>query len=522
MEQLKIQIKNNLCRSDGYINMTLINAIEQGSILHHDLVNEIHNCFPFNILLREKIYLCINDMLSVPVCLTCGGSVPFRGFRLGYKSFCSKACQSNNIDLINKRAETKKQRYGEDQKEIVEKRTKTNQLKYGVDYPLQNKTIRQQTLDTQENNGGIGFRNEKTRQKAQQTLIEKFGKPSGNAYVSNDIVALITKDYLIEQHHNNKLSLSFIADLVGTSVSFLRSKMNEYNLETRRYHTSSLERVIQDYLTQNNITFETNVRDIIKYELDIYIPKYNLAIECDGLWFHSERFGYDNNRHLIKQQLCEEKGIRLIHLFEVDFLTKEKIFNLLNGLLNLKPKIFARQCEIKLVSAQDEKQFNNLHHFQNHSNSHICLGLYFNDELVQLMSFVKPRFNVHFEYELLRLTCGDLNVVGGASKLFQYFIHTYKPSSIISYCNKRLFTGNVYYKLNMTFSHTTSPSYWYFNTKQDKLYHRSTFQKHKLKNLLNVFDESKSEWDNMKANNYNRIWDCGTNVFVWYPPFIPK
>ena len=74
----------------------------------------------------------------------------------------------------------------------------------------------------------------------------------------------------------------------------------------------------------------------------------------------------------------------------------------------------------------------------------------------------------------------------------------------------------------MTFSHTTSPSYWYFTTKQDKLYHRSTFQKHKLKNLLNVFDESKSEWDNMKANNYNRIWDCGTNVFVWYPPFIPN
>jgi len=522
MDQLKKKIKNLLYRSDGYINMTLISAIEKGSLLHKEVIDEIHINFPINIPLREKVYLCISDLSCVPICLTCGGNVPFKGFRMGYNSFCSKKCQSNNIDLNNKRAETKKERYGDNLTIINEKRKKTNQEKYGVDFPLQNKIIRQKTLITQESNGGIGFNNINTREKAQRTLIEKFGKPSGNAYISREVEELITKEYLIEQHHNNKLSLSFIADLAGTSVSFLRGKMNEYDLEIRRYHTSSLEIVIQDYLTRNNITFITNVRDVIKYELDIYIPTLNLAIECDGLWFHSERFGYDNNRHLIKQQLCEEKGIRLIHLFEVDFITKEKIYNLLNGLFNLKPKIYARQCEIKLVSSHDEKQFNNLYHFQNHSNSTICLGLYYNEQLVQLMSFATPRFNTHFEYELLRLTNSNMNVVGGASKLFQYFLKQYQPKSIISYCNKRLFTGNVYYKLNMTYSHATSPSYWYFNTKQDKLYHRSTFQKHKLKNILNVYDDKKTEWENMKANNYNRIWDCGTKVFVWYPPFIPN
>ena len=522
MEYLKSKIKSHFYRNDGYVNMTLINTIEKGSLLHEELVDEIHKQFPFNIPLREKIYLCLNGLTTIPVCLTCGSSVSFRGFRLGYKSFCCKKCQSNNIDLNNKRTETKKQRYGEDQKEIVEKRKRTNQAKYGVDYPLQNKEIRQKTLETQESKGGIGFRNVETRQKAQNALIEKFGKPSGNAFVSPKVVDLITKEYLIEQHYDNKLSLSFIADLAGTTVSFLRIKMNEFNLETKRYHSSSLETIIKNYLLQNNIVFDTNVRDVIKYELDIYIPQFNLAIECDGLWYHSERFGYDNNRHLVKQQLCEEQGIRLVHLFEVDFLTPEKIFNLLNGLLFLKPKIFARQCEVKEVSSFEERTFNILNHFQNHANSSVCLGLYFNNELVQLMSFAEPRFNKKYQYELLRLTNGNFNVVGGASKLFHHFVTKYNPTSIISYCNKRLFTGNVYHKLNMTHIHTTSPSYWYFTTKQDKLYHRSTFQKHKLKNLLENYDATKTEWENMKANNYNRIWDCGTDVFVWYPPFIPK
>ena len=62
MEHLKSEIKSHLCRADGYINMTLINAIEKGSLLHEELVNEIHKQFPFDIPLREKIYQKIMNM----------------------------------------------------------------------------------------------------------------------------------------------------------------------------------------------------------------------------------------------------------------------------------------------------------------------------------------------------------------------------------------------------------------------------------------------------------------------------
>ena len=64
----------------------------------------------------------------------------------------------------------------------------------------------------------------------------------------------------------------------------------------------------------------------------------------------------------------------------------------------------------------------------------IRLGLYYNNQLVSLMTFGKSRFNKNCEYELLRY-CSHYNVVGGAEKLFKHFINEYKPSSIVSYSN---------------------------------------------------------------------------------------
>ena len=46
-------------------------------------------------------------------------------------------------------------------------------------------------------------------------------------------------------------------------------------------------------------------------------------------------------------------------------------------------------------------------------------------------------------------------------------------------------------------------------------FHRSSYQKHKLEKLLPIFESSMTEWENMQANGYDRIWDCGNDVWVW-------
>ena len=116
----------------------------------------------------------------------------------------------------------------------------------------------------------------------------------------------------------------------------------------------------------------------------------------------------------------------------------------LSSLFNLNKKIFARKCVIKKVSKTISKQFLNDNHIQGNSIDKLRYGLYYNDELVSLMTFGSKRkvlgnknksFN---EYELVRF-CNKLNfnVTGGFSKLLNNFIGEVKPSKIITYADIR-------------------------------------------------------------------------------------
>ena len=91
----------------------------------------------------------------------------------------------------------------------------------------------------------------------------------------------------------------------------------------------------------------------------------------------------------------------------------------------------------------------------------------------------------------------------------------YKPSKIVTYADKRWSYGDVYYKLGFEHSHDSQPNYWYFHkTNMTKVYHRFNFRKSELNKKLDSFDPNKTEWENMKLNGWNRIWDCGNMVFI--------
>ena len=105
------------------------------------------------------------------------------------------------------------------------------------------------------------------------------------------------------------------------------------------------------------------------------------------------------------------------------------------------------------------------------------------------------------------------HVVGGAGKLLKHFERSYKPKSLVSYADRRWSQGKLYKALGFKLDHASSPNYWYWKN-INQLESRIKYQKFKLKNILDVFDESKTEVENMKANGYHRIFDCGNIVFV--------
>jgi very-short-patch-repair endonuclease len=279
---------------------------------------------------------------------------------------------------------------------------------------------------------------------------------------------------------------------------------------------------IKLFLIQHNIKFEENTRSLIPpLELDFYLPDHNIAIEINGIYWHSELRGKDKNYHLNKTTLCKEKGIKLLHINENEFINSPRIvISKLKSILNIsKRKIHGRNCEVREIDTKLKSKFLNKYHLQGNDKASVKLGLFYKDRLVSVMTFCKRRIAMgkksseEGEYELSRY-CGNFNfyAIGGASKMMKYFERNYKPSKIVTYADKRWSTGDLYFKLGFTHTHDSKPNYWYFQ-KSDKLYHRFNFRKSELPKKLEAFDPNKTEWQNMKDNGWDRIWDCGNMVF---------
>ena len=168
-------------------------------------------------------------------------------------------------------------------------------------------------------------------------------------------------------------------------------------------------------------------------------------------------------------------------------------------------RIYARQCEIKQISNAEAKQLNNLVHLQGHRPAQVTYGLFYKNELVQLMSFSKTKYNKNLvgqnDWEIIRGCPGSNNiVVGGVSKLFKHFVQDYQPDHIFSYCDFNKFDGNSYEKLGMEFIGYTGPNMWWW-LKNSEVVNRNP-NKHKF----------------YKENSVAQIFGAGSKKYLWTNP----
>jgi len=262
----------------------------------------------------------------------------------------------------------------------------------------------------------------------------------------------------------------------------------------------------------NNIEF--NVRNVIgSYELDIYVPDIKLAIEYCGLYWHSDLFK-NKFYHLNKLKLCNDKGIKLITVFEDELLSNKSIVvSRLKDIIgsNISTILYARKCSVKEINHSKSKEFCLKNHLQGYVSSSIKLGLFYDNELISVMTFSKPSISKGSRsrdgvYELNRF-CSKINtrVVGAASKLLKYFERHYYWKEIFSYADRRWSDGNLYRKLGFEFESITKPNYWYF--KNNSRIHRFNLRK-------NEFDPlGFTEFELRKSQGYYKIWDCGNLKF---------
>lgn len=395
----------------------------------------------------------------------------------------------SSYNNLNKMKETKKERYNDEFYNNIEKIKNTNQKNYNVNFPFESKTF---------------------REKANNTKIENI-KQKYNLISLNSL----NREYKLkcEKGHNYSIDTRtfFSRKKYGTEICTICNPIG--------VSESQSEKFLYDYISsiyKGNIIKKT--KNIIKpYELDLYIPEYNIAFEFNGIYWHSEIYK-DKYYHLMKTKKCEEKGIKLVHIWEDDWNNKSEIIKSMirNSLKRNNHKIYARKCKIKEIKDNSEiKDFLNNNHLQGFVGSKIKIGLYYNDELVSFMNFGKKRKfmnsnNIDGHWEMLRF-CNKTNVsvVGGASKLFKFFVKNYNPKQIISYADRSHSTGDLYYKLGMEKISETEPNYYYIIN--GKRIHRFNYRKDIL--ISQGYNPEKSEHQIMLERKIYRIYNSGNFKF---------
>lgn len=311
----------------------------------------------------------------------------------------------------------------------------------------------------------------------------------------------------------------YIAGQLNISPITFRSHLNNFGIDIPVSPRSSAEKEICDILDSLEVKYISNSKSIIyPYELDIYIPNFKIAIEYNGNYWHREE-GLNSRKnsnsrkyHQNKSKLCEEKGIRLIHIFEYEWINKKDLIkSYIESLFKKENTLYARSCIIKEISNKESEEFENNNHLQGFVKSKIRLGLFYKDKIVSEMTFSKSRFSKKAEWEIVRfVNKKDVRVIGAASKLFSYFVKNYNPVSVLSYCDYGKFKGNLYEKLGFNLIGLTDPNYVW--TKNSEVYKRYECQKFKL---LKEGFKGNSENEIMKERGFLKIYDAGNKIYIW-------
>jgi len=417
-----------------------------------------------------------------------------------------------------------------------EKIKQTSLKKWGVKSSNQAEEVKEKKIETSIKRYGVSTNllTKENKEKSKMTTLKKFGVTN---YRQSD-VSKLNKKITAFKNHKKILEGKFIInstpeefearkDISATccicNTAFLYN--SSHGIKPRcptcyptpiggSYQEDEFYNFISTLTSENIIRSDRKILDGL--EIDIFIPELNIGFEYDGIIWHGESFGKEKTYHLNKQKLAKSKGIDLFFIRSDEWLEKKEILkSIIKTKFNIiENKYYGRKCEIKNIAHKEADPFFCTNHIQGNINAPVYIGLFYNNELVSATSFGKER-NAKNGYELYRYA-NKLNssVIGGFSKMLKYFLNTYLPTYLITFSDKRLFNKNTYVNSGFIYSGDTDPNYNYYKN-GNYAGSRIKFQKHKLPELLEKFDITLTEYDNMLINGYDRVWDCGNRKFIW-------
>ena len=287
-------------------------------------------------------------------------------------------------------------------------------------------------------------------------------------------------------------------------------------------HLRDFEEKAINFINTINPNYEINEDGFL------YFPDKKIAIslnekyESSNIYKPKDYFTNITNKY-------RDNGIRLMNLFDwrIDHTDSwEKMKMLLITAVGNPKKIMSRKCTVKQITNAEAKPLNEKFHTMGHRNAPITYGLYYNDQLVEIMSFGHSGWNRNLksegEYEILRGCMGSLNtsildndpdnlyfVAGGPTRLMTHFIRDYDPNVIFSYAEKDLFSGSSYIANNMKFVGNTGETKWWLCNEIDP----------ETNKMGLIIPRNPSRYKELKERSNNQIiWTCGSDRYVWIKP----
>jgi hypothetical protein len=461
---------------------------------------------------------------------------------------------AKNNDVKHK---IKKTRATLDNSLILEKSKKTTLEKWGVENVSQADEIKKKKAEKTLKNWGVDnpFQSETIKEIIKEKHLERFGvdHPLKSDWIKSKIKETVLEKWIVDNPAKSNLikDKKFNNRNSGLTKSTLNQQPNFvsylggglYEMKCEQGHTYEITRHLYHARVRikgklctvcNPIGEMTSVKEegILNWireiyhgevlsrwrdglEIDIYLPDLKIGFEINGLYWHSEVYK-KTSYHVDKSNYFKGKGIRIYHIWEDDLenrleIVKSQIVNWIGLSSN---RIFARKCEIKEVTdSKIIREFLEQNHIQGSIRTSLNVGLFYNSELVSLMTFdhTEGRKNMLDGGWNLSRFCNktNSNVVGGASKLLKYFIDRYKPTRIISFADKAWSDGALYFRLGFRLVNETEPDYKYVIDKK-----RVNKQRFKKSNLVaEGFSNDLSESEIMLGRGIYKIWDCGQLKF---------
>lgn len=487
--------------------------------------------------------------------------------------YCNKKFKRAKSDVIRSHKIIKKDSCGE-KKCISLKRKESNVLKYGVENPTQNKDVKQKQIKTLIKNYGVNVpaKNQEIKDKTASTNLKKYGNvcslhgkkqkiktqktwikkykckhPFACAEVRNKINNTMktkygkhytkTNDYLEKTKNTciKKYGKNHFSQCEEVKKKTKKTNLKKYGYEYPSQNNEIIEKIlnssknikkvygktqkeIKKYIeTITNTNLESKI--IERKEIDIYDPVKKIAIEYCGLRWHNEDSPEprDKNYHITKYKLCESQGIKLITIFEDEWINKkQQCKNYLKSIFGkFEKRIFARKCNVQKIDKKiSNKFYNDYHLFGKPNNTKISFGIFFKNELIGCISLGYH----HRDYSktIINRLCfkPDFQIIGGASKLLKKCIDWCKENNcnkITTWSDNRWSSGITYTKIGFELEEEIKPDYSYVDTKIK--YKRVSKQSRKKSNTSCPKDKTEKQY--AKEQGFSRIWDCGKKRWVF-------